>query len=268
MSRSWLPAVIGSVLLTACSTPADRVDNFARTHGLEREVVRGEKFDHVVFRRGELSPGQVLHVYLEGDGHPYLDRWTVAPDPTPRRPIMLELLLLDASPSLYVGRPCYFGLAATPPCTPFDWTLGRYGPAVVDSLAAVIYRAAEDAGAIELYGHSGGAALVILLARRLEHVSRVVTLSGNLDPAAWVALHRYTPLQGSLDPLADGPLPRSIEQLHLAAVRDRNVPAKLVEAAAARLGPGTVVVLPEADHTCCWRDHWPAVLSGQWRAGP
>jgi hypothetical protein len=263
VNRHWLTALVGTVVLTACSTPADRVDDFARSHGLQREVVRGDRFDHVIFRRGELSPGQVLRVYLEGDGQPYLDRWTVARDPTPLRPLMLDLLLLDAGPAIYVGRPCYFGLATTPPCTPSDWTLGRFSLAVVDSLAAVIGREAQAAGAIELFGHSGGGTLVVLLARRLEHVTRIVTLAGNLDPTAWVALHRYSPLQGSLDPLAGGPLPPTIAQLHFAAQHDRTVPAKLVVEAAGRLGSGSVVVLPAADHTCCWHDSWPAVLSGQ-----
>ena len=90
-----------------------------------------------------------------------------------------------------------------------------------------------------------------------------MTLSGNLDPAPWADLHDYTPLRGSLDPLTGGFLPARIEQLHFAAADDRVVPAQIVVEAARRLGHGTVVILPASDHTCCWRDHWPAVLAGQ-----
>src|SRR6185436_12059458 len=118
-------------------------------------------------------------------------------DPTPRHPLMLQLMTLDSAPSVYVGRPCYFGLANDPPCTPRDWTLDRFSPRIVDSMASVIeqLRAGRGTDAIELYGHSGGAALAVLLAARLGGVQRIVTIAGNLDVEAWTTYHGYTPLE-------------------------------------------------------------------------
>jgi len=225
--------------------------------------VRGETFRHVVYRNVRPDAGRTLHVYIEGDGNPYLDRWTVAPDPTPVHPVMLHLMAVDPAPALYLGRPCYFGLSTDVPCTPLDWTLRRFSEEIVHSMAKVIRDAAQDMDRVELFGHSGGGALTVLLARRVEKVSRVITLAGNLDPASWVILHRYTPLQGSLNPLAGGALDPRITQVHLSGERDKNVPPGQTEGAVVRLGTSPLRVIRGADHTCCWEEIWPAVLAGQ-----
>ena len=99
----------------------------------------------------------------------------------------------------------------------------------------------------------------MLLARRLPQTRRVVTLAGNLDPRAWTALHHYTPLEPLVDPLDGGPLPATVQQLHVAGGKDRNVPASLVQDAARVLGATDVRIVPEADHVCCWREQWTAL---------
>jgi pimeloyl-ACP methyl ester carboxylesterase len=230
-----------------------------------REVVHGVDFNHVIYRNAHFGAGPVLHVYIEGDGSPYLDRWTVAPDPTPHRPIMLQLMTLDPGPAIYVGRPCYFGLAQDPPCTALDWTLGRFGERVIASMAQVIRAAAAEGGdhRIELYGHSGGGAIAVLLAHRLPGVVRVVTLAGNLDTDAWAAAHHYTALAGSLNPVVEGRLDPGIRQQHLVGARDAVMPPALVDEAARRIGGSGAQVLPGVTHTTGWRENWPAILAGQ-----
>ena len=161
---------------------------------------------------------------------------------------MLRLMTLDPAPSIYVGRPCYFGLANDPPCTPRDWPLDRFSPRVVDSMARLIEQLREGRqDAIELYGHSGGGALAVLLAARLGGVQRIVTIGGNLDVDAWTAYHGYTPLEGSLNPVNAGPLPATLLQEHYVGDRDRVVPPEMVEAAALRLDvPGAIVLRRDA----------------------
>ena len=78
----------------------------------------------------------MLHVYLDGDGTPMLGSYPAA-DPTPRDPLVLDLMALDSTPSIYVGRPCYHGLSGAP-CSPSLWTSGRYSEPVVASMAAGI----------------------------------------------------------------------------------------------------------------------------------
>jgi hypothetical protein len=205
----------------------------------------------------------VLHVYIEGDGQPFLTPTTVALDPTPRDPLMLRLMALDPAPSLYLGRPCYFGLSNDRGCDPSYWTLRRFSPEVVESLAVVLRSEVIRANArdIELYGHSGGGTLAVLLAARVPSVTRVITIGATLDTTAWSALHGYTPLLGSLNPAELGPNPTPLRVLHLVGSQDRNTPPELVESAAARTGAmGSVRIVRGYTHNCCWQEIWEGVL--------
>jgi len=260
-----LNLALATLLATGCSDTPPRPDEIVQRFGFERRVQRGADFTHVVFTNAQTPEPGTLHVYIEGDGTPYVGRHDVAADPTPRNPLMLRLMTLDPAPSIYVGRPCYFGLAGGPPCTPRDWTLDRFSPRIVDSMAQVIEqtRAARGTDAIELYGHSGGGALAVLLAARLDGVQRIVTIGGNLDTDAWAAYHGYTPLEGSLNPVRAGPLPASLVQQHFVGHRDKVVPPEIVAAAARRLGAPGVVVLHDVSHARGWDRAWPAILVGE-----
>jgi hypothetical protein len=229
---------------------------------LTREVVEGAGFEHVLYRPARTRAGSQLHVYIEGDGSPYLDRFVVASDPTPHKPVMLELMTHDSSPALYLGRPCYFGLAHTRGCAPQSWTLRRFSPEVLASMSAVLRREITDTHCthVTLLGHSGGATLALLLAQRVTEVDRVVTIAGNLDPLAWSRLQGYAPLTGSLDPAQESPFRSDLSLVHFAGSADRNIPPELIQSAAERIG-GAVVVVPGFTHTCCWSRIWPQILS-------
>jgi len=252
-----------ALLLASCAGPLERVETEIRQAGYQREIVTGGRYRHVVIDNGIVDPSRPLRVYIEGDGSPYRSRSVVAEDPTPRKPLMLELFRLETGPAVYVGRPCYLGLSDDPPCTPRDWTVGRFSDEIVVSMMTVIERlvAARGGGAVLFYGHSGGGALAALIARRLDDVAMVVTLAGNLDPPAWTALHGYSPLTGSLNPLDDGPLRPGISQFHFAGADDRNIPAALIDDAARRLGAVGAIVLPEVTHTSGWQEHWSAITA-------
>jgi pimeloyl-ACP methyl ester carboxylesterase len=246
--------------LSACSNPGRRADEAAQGFGFERQIVAGAGFRHVVFRNS-LGPGGVLHVYIEGDGMPFRKRDQVAEDPTPHNLLMLRLMNEDPAPGIYVGRPCYFGLYTDRECSPLMWTLRRYSAEVVDSMAAVIRAEGDRSGArtIELYGHSGGGVLAVLIAERLLTVSRVVTIGANLDIAAWTELHGYSALEGSIDP-ARAPTRSHVEVLHLVGSQDTNTPPSLVQSAARARGGETVRIISGFDHACCWESLWPSIL--------
>jgi len=248
-----------------CVTPVTRVAHLAREAGFQEDLVTGATFRHRIYRRegrGAAAPG-VLHVYIEGDGRPFLGPTTVAMDPTSRDPVMLRLMALDPAPSLYLGRPCYLGLSRDRGCDPSYWTLRRFSPEVVESLAVVLRSEVLRAKAhdVELYGHSGGGTLAVLLAARVPSVTRVITIGATLDTAAWCALHGYTPLLGSLNPAELGPNPAPPQVLHLVGSEDTNTPPGLIESAAARPGAsGSVRVVPGYTHNCCWQEIWDSVL--------
>jgi pimeloyl-ACP methyl ester carboxylesterase len=226
-------------------------------------IERGEAFRHVVYRNAAPLQDDALHIYLEGDGEPYWQPNVIAADPTPRQPLMLHLMALDPAHSIYLGRPCYFALYHDPGCGPLYWTLRRYAPEVVDSLDAVLRQEIAKAGAkrVELFGHSGGGTLAVLLAQRDEAVSRVITIGANLDVEAWSRLHHYSPLRGSLNPI-DLPASRpTLQVLHLVGANDANTPPDLVEAAGHARGGEPVRVIAHFDHHCCWESMWPGVLA-------
>lgn len=255
---AWI-AVLG-ILLTACSTPVDRLDKQASELGFSREWLQGTDYAHLIYRNSVAGP--LLHVYLEGDGTPWLNRFVVAADPTPRNPMMLSLMALDSAPSLYLGRPCYHGQSGTPPCSPLLWTNRRYSEEVVDSMAAALQEMVERSGyeGLVFLGHSGGGTLAMLLAERFQETRAVLTVAGNLDPVAWAAWHGYSPLYGSLNPALREPLPPDIVQLHFVGERDQSVPPQLVYDAVARQPHAGFVVVDTFDHKCCWQKIWSAVL--------
>jgi pimeloyl-ACP methyl ester carboxylesterase len=246
-----------------CAGPAQRIDRMAAGHGFVREIVQGERYAHVIYRNVAAAPARALHVYIEGDGKPYVDRDTIARDPTPDNPVMLRLMALDDAPSLYLGRPCYFGLHAAAECSAIDWTIGRFSEDVVGSMAAVAesVRGEVSARRLVLIGHSGGAAIAALLARRLSHVDALITIGGNLDTGAWTELHDYAPLTLSLNP-SDQPLRSVPTVLHLVGAEDDVTPPDFVVEAARRLDRGRVRVVERAGHACCWEQLWPSVLDG------
>jgi len=174
---------------------------------------------------------------------------------------MLHLMALDPAPSVYIGRPCYFGFAHDPNCNSAYWTAKRFAPEVIESIGSVLQSevARVHASRIEIYGHSGGGTLAVLLAARITGVTRVIAIAPTLDIAAWSALHGYTPLLGSLNP-AELSL-RSLPIVYLVGSADTNTPPAFVEAAAARTGTrDSVRVIQGYTHNCCWQQLWGGVL--------
>ncbi|MBK1718454.1 alpha/beta fold hydrolase [Thiocystis violacea] len=259
----WLVAMLAGI--AGCATPSGQGDPsvaLAAAHGMESRLVPGAGFRHRVLVQGRLESAARIHVYLEGDGLPWISRHRIASDPTPRNPLALRLMAADPNPAIHVGRPCYHGLAGDAGCSPWLWTHGRYGDEVVESLARAIdgILPPGDDRRVTLIGYSGGGALAVLLAPRLRGVTEVVTIAANLDIDAWTDHQGYSRLSGSLNPADQAPLDPGIRQLHLVGARDGQVPPGSIARFLARNPHATVEVFQGFDHRCCWIERWPSLL--------
>lgn len=244
------------LLLAACTSPG--LDRQARKLGFDAPTrVAGAPFQHrLVYAPGV---GRVLHVYIEGDGRPWIGEDRIATDPSPERALMLELMATDVAPRLFLGRPCYFGIDDTH-CDPRWWTDARYSEAVVASMNVALDSVAGGYDGLVLLGHSGGGTLAMLLAGRRQDVLAVVTLAGNLDIASWAQWHDYTPLRGSLNPATQPPLDAAVTQWHYLGAGDEKILPAMVQEAVARQPAASFYLLPGTDHSCCWAQWWPRVL--------
>ncbi|WP_158043804.1 alpha/beta hydrolase [Skermanella pratensis] len=260
---------VASLLVAGCTaSPAERgsaAAEIAAIGGLTRSTVRSGGFDIAVWSRLD-SPGETVHVYVEGDGYAWSSPSDPSSDPTPLNPLALRLAARDGGPNVvYLGRPCQFRPAGSrDSCEPGFWTSRRLAESVIAALDGSIDRVVPALPRrLVLIGYSGGGGAVVLLAARRRDVAAVVSVAGNLATAAWTAHHRISPLSGSLDPSESARSLGATPQLHLVGGRDSVVPRLVADSYARRAAADACLrILPVADasHDKGWLEQWPAVL--------
>jgi len=227
---------------------------------VQTDFVDGNGYRHAVATFNANSDNnETLHIYIGGDGKPFVTPTEVAADPTPRSTYVLKLQRRDPQSSVFLGRPCYHGLSRDVGCSPLAWTTERYSEAVVLSMATAI-RNIGRGQRVMLIGYSGGGTLAMLIAPRLDNVEGVVTVAANLDIDAWASYHGYTRLAGSLNPVVQSVETQDLPQRHYFGSADVIIPAVMVERVRQAMPQGTVAVMEGFDHTCCWRRAWPRLL--------
>ncbi len=248
--------------VVSCAVPAyQRIDQQAEQAGFSRSTVQGSDFRHVLYESASSSnDNDTIHIYIDGDGVNWQWNRLVKADPTPARSLMLDLMKTDNANTLYLGRPCYLGLELDPGCDADYWTYARFSENVVSSMVSVLKVKTGQYNNVVLIGHSGGAALALLIAEHLPRVAAVVTIAGVIDTDAWTGHHGYTRLVGSINPATQRALPITIRQLHLVGGLDVNTPVSLARDWIQKQPAATLWQIPENTHICCWNNNWPSVL--------
>jgi pimeloyl-ACP methyl ester carboxylesterase len=255
--------IIIALLLNGCATPAEHFTAVALAQGLAEETFTTPLFSHKIYQNQQVKQNTrpTLHVYLDGDGTPWEHDWP-ADDPTSRNPMILELLVQDNNPAILLGRPCYHGLSIQAACESSLWTSKRYAQIVVDSLVTALnsWLQQHPFRQVTLIGYSGGGTLAVLMANRIKNLQTVVTLSANLDVAAWSRALGFDNLTQSLNPIEQQQLQPAIQQWHLAGGEDDVVPAFVIKAYADTQKNAHYRLYQSFDHGCCWVKAWADIL--------
>jgi len=270
----WAAILALPFFLSGCSTVPPASERLSEADGIgqrakfQRVRIRTQVFLITAYARID-EPGKDLHVYIEGDGYAWVTRHRVSGDPTPRRPIALELAAEDPAPNVvYLARPCqYTPLEMEPICEETYWTDKRFSEEVIGSMDQAIenFVKSTQSPGVHLIGYSGGGAVAVLIAARRQDVKSLRTVAGNLDPNGLNEYHEVSPLdRNSLDPMEVAGKLSMIPQYHFTGSEDPVVPAFIAERFAAKSeGSGCVHIrqVSGADHVKGWKEAWPRLLA-------
>lgn len=260
------PVILLALLASGCSLQNRQSlgPDLAATAGWKWEVLNSGQFD-LAIAASPRRAGNILTVYIEGDGLAYLSRTEPAMDPTPTDPVALRLALRHPGngPVVYLARPCQYVLPVRPRnCKDAYWTSARYAPEVLESADAALNQLSVRAGAgthLVLVGYSGGGAIAALLAERRTDVVGLVTVAANLDLDRWAESLGLTPLAASLNPSADAARLSSMPQVHFIGVQDKVVESSVLKSFLTHLpanAPVRTIEVEGQSHSCCWAKAW------------
>jgi len=232
-------------LFTAgCASVSDRyeaADRIAAEVGFTKTFVKTDNFTLTAYTRFD-RPLDDLNVYIEGDGSAWLSRTRLSDDPTPRRPLVLELAARDPAPNVaYLARPGQYTAAAKPGCHPDYWSDRRFSQEVV----APVNQALDS-----------------LLRQARSDTLR--TVAGNLDTEAVNRHHGVSPLKRSLNPIDAAEKVKNLPQHHFAGSKDTVVPPFIIESFLKRAGDQDgrrFTIVDGVSHTRGWSERWKSLLA-------
>lgn len=262
-------AVITAGCATAPSPAARRehAEQIAAAHGWQKVELAAGAFKLAAYLPDSPQATERLALYIEGDGLAWLSRETPSADPTPIDPVGLRLALAQpGGAAAYLGRPCQYVEPDASQCPSKYWTDARFALEVVTATNGAIDQIKARFGArrLVLIGYSGGAAVAALVAVRRNDVDMLVSVAGNLDPAAWTRYHRLPPLHNSQIPVEAIPELMQVRQVLFAGGRDDIIPVALMRDYADRFPLSVrpeLHIEPDFNHHCCWVNAWPRLWS-------
>jgi hypothetical protein len=203
--------------------------------GKAESLIEHSHFKRVLVRSGEfvlttyqkiLDKDGPKIFYIDGDGFVLRRPDSISENPTPINPIVLKLATLDPrSNVIYVARPCqYTDPSLNSVCKNIKyWTDSRMSDEVVEVMTNAIKGIAKN-HQISLVGFSGGGGIAILIAPRLNNVTNIITIAGNLDIIEFTNFHNSNKIRDSLNPIDFVDQVKNIPQLHISGGLDKVVP--------------------------------------------
>jgi hypothetical protein len=202
--------------------------------------------------------------YVEGDGFPLINPYSISDNPTPVNHVLLRLVRLDPRDNIiYIARPCQFTDPSLNDLCKYSkyWIDARMSLEVVDSMASAIRQIAKDRP-IKLIGFSGGGGIVMLLVPQLKNIQNIITIAGNLDISEFAKLRKSKPISESLNPIDFIEQTKNIPQLHISGGKDKVVPVsirdKFVEYSNSRCVKK--LTIDNATHARGWEQVWNKIL--------
>lgn len=209
----------------------DYADKLAKKNSLKKEIIKTTNFYLLTYFKITDS-NSALHVYVEGDGFAWKNRYLVSENPTPKNPLALRLATNDKNPNvLYIARPCqYVDFKIDKMCEEKFWTNARFAKSVIDSTNEVITKFEKDnkIKKVNLFGYSGGGGVVVLVASQRNDVASITTLGGNLNHKKLMELQEVSPLDESMDAIDVIEKVKNIPQFHLIGAKDETVLPEIV----------------------------------------
>jgi len=242
------------LFLCACAHPKDapwqKVSVDFKNRGFLQKTYYQKTFN--IFTLEKISDAaKPLHIYIEGDGFAYVNKFRPSIDPTPRSTFLLDLIARDnAANIVYIARPCQYVDSAI--CEEKYWTLDRFSALAIRAISSVVDRYKNYE--IELFAYSGGAIIALHLPQK--NIKNIRTIAGNLDLEEFVKLHDISSLQ---TPKINYERLAKIPQTHFIGSRDKIIPLQIFNAYTKKLPSKNCVkikVVPNASHNENWQQMW------------
>ena len=263
VNLKYMFSIIFVIFFTSCArysleSRLDYAQELANKNHFILENIQTKNFYLRTYRKLNNNK-QALRIYVEGDGFAWVTRTTLSSDPTPIKPIALELASSDKYENLaYIARPCQYVKNLDKKCSSEYWSNKRFSKEVISSIneAIDVLKAKQKNKNIELIGFSGGGAIVTLVAAKRKDVVKITTIAGNLNHKLLNEYHNVSQMKGSLNPIDIASKISYIPQLHLVGGDDKIMPpliAKSFKKASKNPKNIKIKIIPNVTHTKGWK---------------
>lgn len=230
-----------SILVLSLSACATKLPNAPQ--GYSYKQIKTPDFAISVYENDTIRKNKLLRFYIEGSG-----------TPNPDKTIALTMAQKDNfQNSIVLMRPCQFDEENKLCTTKEIWTTHQFSPEILEEYKMVIdyYAKKHKASKIEFIAYDSGATVALLLASRLNNVSRVITIGGILDIDEYAQNNNLPAFQNAQNPAQNYLLMEKIPQVHYVGDQDEITTKAMAEKFVKKLPHpvhAVVKVVPDTDH--------------------